>query len=159
MIINNKRGISAVIITLILVLLAIVIATVAWVVVNNIVQTESERVNIGTRCLAISIDTIGVTNTSMTAEYNVILKRSSGGDPIDGVKLVITNATLGISHVERYVGDIDPLDTITVLVNTTNGGTDIGVVNANKIEVIPYFVSDAGSDQDCTVSTEYQFTL
>ncbi len=155
---KNHKGLSAIIVTLILILLSIVVATVVWVVVNNIVQGESGRVDVQAKCLSINVEAETVTNASdagvSPVNYNVVLTRSAGGESIDGVKIVFTNATGGSSYVHTAPGNIAPLATTTV-----NTGAVVTITNANKVKVSPYFVSDAGEDQDCQVSTEFEFTL
>lgn len=153
--INNKRGLSAIIVTLIMILLVIVAAGLIWVVIRNVVSESTEQIGTGTDCLNVNVEATKVTNTSNGLSYDVTLTRNAGGESIGGVNLILTNASGTASHVYDRQNDIAPLATITQTIDTTTG-TEI--YNANKVEVVVYFTDSSGNNQACTVSNSFEFT-
>ena len=82
--IYDKRGLSAIIVTLILILLAIVAVGVVWVVVNNVLESGEGRVNLGSACLEVDVEPTAATSSDGIT-YSVTMTRSAGGDEIGGV--------------------------------------------------------------------------
>ena len=84
----NKRGLSAVIISMLLVLLAIVLVGVVWVAISGVVENSRQELEFGQRCLRVDV-------RPRKAECNdthcdVSYKRKAGGGEIDGVRIVMT---------------------------------------------------------------------
>ncbi len=156
--INNKRGLSAIIVTLIMILLVIVAAGLIWVVIRNVVSESTEQIGTGTACLNVNVEPTQVTG-DVDSNYSVTLTRNAGGDSIGGVNIIVTNATGTSSYVYDRAGDIAPLATVTQMVNTSdNAGTFAeGIGNANKVEVVVYFTDSSGNNQACTVSNSFEF--
>ena len=144
--IYDKRGLSAIIVTLILILLAIVAVGVVWVVVNNVLESGEGRVNLGSACLEVDVEPTAATSSDGIT-YSVTMTRSAGGDEIAGVKVIISNATGSYVHTE--LGNIAPLATKTIPITMPAGEV---VANANKVEVIPYFTDASGNEQLCSVA-------
>ncbi len=153
--INNKKGLSAIIVTLIMILLVIVASGIIWVVIQNIVEESTEQIDLSTDCLSVEVNAITVTNTSVqpSDDYSVVLERSAGGKEIDGVKVVLTNATLGVNNVSTYEGNIEPYGQKLVTF------TDSGVDNANQVKVVAYFKDSSGNPHDCAIPSTYEFQL
>lgn len=149
--IYDKKGLSAIIVTLILILLAIVAVGVVWVVVSNVLESGEGRVNLGSACLEIDVEPTVATNSS-NAIYSITMIRSAGGDEIAGVKVIISNATGSYVHTE--VGNIEPLATKTIQITMPAGEV---VTNANKVEVTPYFADASGNEQLCSVANPLEF--
>jgi len=144
----NNRGLSAVITTLIIILLVIVAVGIIWVVVRNVIEEGTEQLDLGTRCLAVDTRATIVVNTTGTT-YDVTLHRSAGGDDIGGVKLVFFNSTDN-SGVIDVSGNIVPLAT-----DTSN--VDGEVTDANKVQVTVYFTDASGNEQLCSQTNDFEF--
>lgn len=152
--INNKRGLSAIIVTLIMILLVIVASGLIWVVIRNVVGSSTEQISTGTACLNVNVEATKVTNSTNGLSYDVTLTRNAGGDPIGGVNLILTNATGTSSFVYDRENNIPPLATVTQTVDTTGANA---IFNANKVEVVVYFTDASGNDQACSVSSSFDF--
>src|SRR3989344_7388507 len=114
---SNKKGLSAIIVTLILILLSIVAVGIVWVVVNNILKGETGKVGTGTACLETNVEATRVVNSTLTPnDYAVTLTRDAGGDEIGGVKLIFSStwSNKTVTYVYPAAGDIAPLATNTV---------------------------------------------
>jgi len=77
--IKNKRGISGVIVALILVLLALVAAGIVWAVVSNIAEGGAGDINLRTRCLDIEIKPTQA-SCNVIGSCNVTIERTDAGD-------------------------------------------------------------------------------
>lgn len=144
---NKKRGISTIVVTLILVLLSIVAVGIVWVVINNILESSSGQINTGSACLEISVKATKVANTTAAGDiYDVTLKRTASGGNIGGVKLVLFNSTDNSGVVEFG-------DTLAVLESKTAEVNFLGpITDADKIEVTPYLAEDNGGTA-CSTTT------
>jgi len=143
---EDKKGVSAIVATLIIVLLVIVAAGIVWVVIRNIVQDGAEQVEFGQKCLEVNLEYVSVTESSSTecdpgeTAYDVTLRRSAGGDEIAGVKVALLNET-DSSELQEF-GVLEELETETATVCTEFS-------DANKMEYTAYFEDAAGNPVYC----------
>ena len=154
---ENKRGLSDVITTLIIILLVLVAVGIIWVVVRNVVQSGSEQIEITTRCVAVDLRAVSVTSVEGQAgNYTVTLQRRAGGDTIDGVRLVFLNATEASEVLYFGGGDLEfsQLQTLTRSVNTDTGEEgSYSLLDATRMEYTAYFKDASGNEQYCTTTT------
>jgi len=142
---KDKKGVSAIVATLIIVLLVIVSAGIIWVVIRNIVQGGAEQVEFGQKCLGINVNIQSVTEDS-EGVYSVRLRRDSGGGEIGGIKIVLLNET-DSSSVQNGFEGLNQL--------TTKTETFSGPANANKLEYTSYFIDNSGNEQVCSQTGTY----
>ena len=155
---NNKKGLSTIVATLLIILLTLVAVGIIWVVVKNVVQGGSQQVDLSSKCLAANVVATKVTNTSDNV-FDVTLSRQGGNDQMDGVKLVFTNAdgtTSSVTDVPLDKNNFGPLSTYTATatVDITPG---TGVPNPNKVSVVVYFKDSSGNAQLCSTATQLSF--
>jgi len=146
----GRQGLSAVITTLIIILLVLVAVGIIWVVVRNLLQEGAEQIDISAKCLAVdmtAVSVIPVTNES--GNYSVALRRGAGGEVIGGVKLTLFNST-GNSGVIDLGSALNELETKTQKVAT-------GVTNANRMEYTAFFTDASGTEQLCTQTNTFNF--
>lgn len=153
--INNKKGLSTVITTLIIILLVLVAIGIIWVVVRGIVEDTTKATDYAVECLKVDVRATSVAcSGSPTGDVcNVTLARSAGGNTIAGVKMVFHNLTSQRSSAVLdsrinanpvlNVGDIAPLTTKTAYLMST------GVNGTNRVDVTVYYLDDTGADQLC----------
>lgn len=144
----NKRGLSLIVTSLIIVVLVLVAIGIVWVVVRNIIEGGVEQVDYNTKCLEVNIRATAVTNTGDT-DYNITMTRTAGEDDIAGVKLVFFNEDGETSDVIGVDGNIAPLATVTKSV-------DGEIEDANKVELTPYFEDSSGNEKFCSTNS-YEF--
>ncbi|MBT3405014.1 hypothetical protein HN832_03770 [archaeon] len=140
---KNKKGLSAVITTVIFVSLALIAIGIVWAVISDIVQQGAEGVETRAGCLEVDVKATEVTSVNET--YNITLKRSGGGDAISGIKVVLMSDSEA-SSVLDVAGNIESLATEVKSV-------DGEILNANKIEITPYLVDSTGAEVTCTTTT------
>ena len=159
---KNKRGISAIIVTLLMIVLSLVAVGAVWVVINNVLGAGTAQIGSGTKCLDVDIKATTIkdttvpdaipANTQWGSNYDLTLTRSAKGEAIGGVKLVISNGTSN-SEVLDFGVALAPLETKKqALALTTNP-----VANATKVEITPYFIDASGNQQLCQQTSTSDF--
>jgi len=150
----QRKGLSLVVTTVIMVALVLLAIGIVWVVVNNLLKGSAEDVSIQSKCLAVNLDITaasckdslgpdGYRNCTLTVERGV------GGDAFEGLKLVFTDATGSGSVVDKG-GNIVELGTKTYEeINSTLIGT------ISKVEATVYFKDDSGNEQLCSGTVSY----
>ncbi len=144
---KNRKGISSIIATLILLLLTIVLVGIVWAVVSGIVKTSTEGATSGAQCFNSGID---ITSASCTGAgvCNLTVQRTLGTDVIGGLRAVFLDKN-GAGNVTDIDGNIQTLGTAR-LVNQP-----IGVVNVSEVDVAIYFTDTAGNKNVCSSPTKY----
>ncbi len=152
--INNKKGLSAIVTTLLVILLVLVAVGIVWGVVSNIFQGGEETAELSEMCLYTDVRVTAATCTPAPAGICSISLDRTGitDDALGGAKLVFENSTGTRSSVVDFPGDIEKL------VGSTNLTLNSGIANATKVEVTPYFIDASGNDDICPGSpTKFSF--
>ena len=140
----NKKGISEVILRIIMIVLVLASVVIIWGIINTFLTTQSGEIDVSTRCLKVDIEAKILTCSGVNNDVcDVTLSRSPRGDDIAGVKLVFTNALEETNYVHDVSGNFAPLQT-TKIVNITTG-----IANTNNVEVVAYFTDLSGNEQLC----------
>lgn len=150
---NNKRGLSTIIVTVLLIGLTIVAVGIVWAVVNNTLKKGAENVDVGTKCLGIDVRATSVVCSGTPATCIVRLERTgSRDDAISGVKLVFENTTGSRSPTPSdYAGNIAQLE------NPTTPAYTPGITAPDKIETTVYFTGTSGNTQYCPQPNIFTF--
>lgn len=152
---NNKKGLSTIVATLLIILLTLVAVGIIWVVVKNVVQGGSEQVTLDSKCIAANVVATKVTNASANV-FDVTLSRQGGEDDLGGVRLVFYNAEGTSSSVVDVPGTTYPLEALSTI--TVPATVDVGSVpNPNRVVVVVYFLDSSGAALLCKTSTERKF--
>src|SRR3989344_3645332 len=88
--VRNQRGLSAIIVTLILILLSIVAVGIVWVVVTNILKSNTENVSSGVGQLSLNLELQNVLIRD-TGEIDVIVKRNAGEGDLSGINFIVSD--------------------------------------------------------------------
>jgi hypothetical protein len=160
--IGNKKGLSDIVITLLIVVLSLVAIGGVWFVVRNVLNTGNQQTDVGAKCLAIAVDATRVTceTPSQIANHNCSVALSkTGSEAVSGVKLVFKNAITGTQSSAA----IDVAGDVAVAVGKTTAlaaETNTLVVKTSAldtVEVIPYFTDASGNIQLCQQKTSFKF--
>ncbi len=153
--INNKRGLSTIIVTVLLIGLTIAAVGIVAVVVNNVLNKQGQTTDFATRCLAIDVSATSATCSTAPASTCIVrLERAgSGTDTIAAVKLLFENATGSRTStpIDSASGNIAQLGTFTTVALTS------GVVNASKVNAIVYLKDATGTIQNCPNPSTFTF--
>jgi len=157
---KNKKGLSTVITTLLIVLLVLVAIGIIWVVVSNLVEKGTEQTQLTTNCLEadLQITYVAVGTTTLYGSYlNATIQRSSGESNLEipGFKLLFYYEG-GENFVMDIEGNLGPLETNKVTVTESNAPTEMNPIIVKKIEVAPFFLDSKGLQYICPV-TDYAY--
>lgn len=145
----NKKGLSDVVTTLIIILLSLVAIGIIWVVVNNVLESGTETTEINAKCLQVDIQANAASCTA-GGVCNVTYKRSAGGEDIDGIVIILSNGVA--SNQTQIAGNIAPLATKTL----TDFVTGLSPV-PNTAEIAAYFIDESGNQQTCAAGGAFEF--
>jgi len=147
----EKKGLSAVVTTLIIILLVLVAVGIIWVVVRNVVETGAEQIDINTKCVAVDVRAVSVAPVAgVDGNYTVSLNRKAGGGDIGGVKVNLFNDTSSSGVVDFGIA-IEELNTETKEIDTS------GVTGGDRIEFTVFFLDASGNEQLCTQTNSFEF--
>ena len=143
MLAKNKKGVSEIVVTIIIILLAIVAFAVVSVVVRGTVSGGAENIELSSNCLEVEMHAEKIARAldgdQQFIGYDVTVSRSSSGKALDGVKLMVENADERISG-ENIIEKIKALDKKTYLVPS---GVDFGLTQV-KVTAVPFFMKKSG---------------
>ena len=157
MIQKNKKGLSDIVITLMIVVLALVAIGGVWAVVNNLLKGQTQSADLASRCMNTNLQVTKAVCTGATVPKVpcLITIRQSGSEPIAGVIILMKDTVAGTVMTT-------PLDTAGVItiekvyfVASVAGLT----TNPNFVEVIPYLKDASGNVARCTTSASLSFTV
>ncbi|MBI3623331.1 LamG domain-containing protein [Candidatus Pacearchaeota archaeon] len=110
---GEKKGLSTVITTLIIIGLSLAAIIIIWVVIRNIVETGSQQVELGKYTVDMKIQKVG----ESLSGTNVTIKRNAGQGQVTGVKIIISDGISETSFDQKM--PIEELETKTFSVNYT----------------------------------------
>jgi hypothetical protein len=84
----SKRGLSTIVITLIIIVLSLVAVGIAWVVVSNLLKTQGEQATDSFGHMFISLDIQRVVQ-NQSGDVNVIVQRNAGPGELIAIKFVV----------------------------------------------------------------------
>lgn len=142
----NKKGLSTIVTTLIIVALSLVAVGIIWVVVNNLLEDSTQQIDKLTLCndIRIKVDSSTYNADESTVETK-ISREGSSEEEIGGILLVYSddegNEVGRQDHTENI--NIFSSETITTTL------TDTGQVTPSKVEARFYFINDQGEKSYC----------
>ena len=107
----NKRGLSSIVIKLILILLAVIAIVIVWIAVRNVIFSGSEEINIGKFTTKINIEDVKFNPNSVDLK----IKRYVGIGDVSGIKVVFFD---GLTYETfEYNSEIKELEEKTITLN------------------------------------------
>lgn len=153
--IKNKRALSGVITTLIIILLVIAAIGIVWFVVRPFISGGGETFNIGTKCLQTEVEVTAVM-CGTNDLCNVTLRRGSdGADELGGVNLIFYNSAGTDNYIKKAEGDIgqQELETVTDIDISDLSGTP------ETLSIASYFIDSSGSESACDETGSYTIAI
>jgi len=149
--IESKKGMSDIVVTLVIILLSLIAIGVVWVVVNNLIKSGTQNVEISAKCTNVQLEITAVScNATTGADCTVTVKKTGTSETLSGVKLAFSNST-GSYTANALDAPHDLASLVPTVLNGTTGTTfDSGVINPNSVEVTPYFIDSANNEYPCT---------
>ena len=139
----KKRGLSAVVTTLIIILLTLVAVGVIWVVINNVISRGAEEIELGQYTLDLQIKAAQIQNGDITV---VVVRRNPGQGEFVGMNFVFSNGT--DSEIIRENISLQELEEKTFTFTLTK----ISTANLKTISVAPIYKTSLGRESIGDVS-------
>jgi len=146
--INNKKGLSMIVSTLIIILLVLVAIGIIWTVVRNVINEGTETVNINSKCLEINLQVTAVNCEYDEGKCDVTVERNGGGSAIDGIRYVISDGS-GSNYTDGA-----GIDELSISTNETSLGTAT-TGNATSAYAAAFFNNSAGESQLCAATADF----
>ena len=143
----NKRGLSAIITTLLVVLLVLVAVGIVWGVVGNIIREGAEEVSLGKFTLKADITQASVDNSSNNV--SVTVERNPGKGELTGIKFVFSDGVN--SEVITRTTTLQELGSETFRFHLA----DLSVDNLLTISIVPVFKSSTGKELFGNILSNY----
>jgi hypothetical protein len=133
---KNSRGLSTIVVTLILIVLALVAVGAVWVVVNGLIKTNSDQANITGLILNLQITRVAAQGENLS----VTVQRNPGKGQMSKIKFVISD---GInSEVVTRNASIEEL--ASQIFNFPL--SQMSIANVKTVSIAPVFTSTGGED-------------
>jgi len=138
---KNTRGLSAVIVTLLLIMLSLVLVGIVWAVISNIVSSGTKQTSFQFGSLFLSLKLQKVKVDPDTGDISVVVQREVGQGELTGVAFVISD---GVENVlVKKSASIQELGSKRFTITSS----DLGDVSfAKSIQIAP-ILATSGGDQ------------
>lgn len=153
---KNKKGLSTIVTTLIIILLVLVAIGIIWSVVKGLLDDSRDDISNSKKCLDIEFSVSSLDTRDVNETTALTLRRSpSGIDDEVGVKVMLYSSDTN-TQLQYFGGEDAPIefgmgDVQTADVNTSTIQND----DVTQVDLIPYFIDEAGSEVVCqTVTTK-----
>ncbi|MBI4116225.1 hypothetical protein HY449_00600 [Candidatus Pacearchaeota archaeon] len=119
---KNNRGISAIIVTLLMIVLSLVAVGVVWVVISNVLSSGTEQVSSGVGQLLVNLKLENV-KIQANGDVQATVKRSSGQGELSAINFIVSDGTnsqvikkdaSGLKELGTQTFTITPADLTTV---------------------------------------------
>lgn len=150
MLTKNNKGISEIVVTIIIILLAIVVFAVVSLIVRGTVTKGAENIELSANCLEVEMHAEKIVKAldgnQQFVGYDVTVSRSGAGEDVNGVKLLVEEGETRVSS-DNIIEAIKPLDKKKYLVSAS------GIpFESAKVTVIPFFMKKSGDVFYCDES-------
>ena len=138
---KDKRGLSAIVLTVIMVGLVLVAVGIVWVVVSGILTTQTEALDYENMCLGLSFDVSTPTCDAGTCSMVIERGLASKGDPIDGIAITLSDETESMD--EEIVED-------NIAATKTVSMDSVTLAGSIKASMRIYFEKEDGTKHYCS---------
>ena len=143
---RDKKGLSGIVMVIILIALVLVAAAIVWAIVSNLLENKSGEIEVASKCIGINIKATAL-DCGADGKCDVTLERTatSTSEAVDGVGLTFSNLTDSSPEI-LVSGDIAALNILK---------DQVGVANANKVDVRVYINNSEGESVFCSQINSY----
>ncbi|MBI2629046.1 LamG domain-containing protein [Candidatus Pacearchaeota archaeon] len=136
---KNKRGISEVIVTVLILLLIIAAISILWVVISGFLKSSSETISLGVNTINLEIVDNSLKYKS-NGDLELRVKRNSGEGNLSGVKVLVEDES-GQQVSYDYLQSIGELETRNILVPESTISS-LGTIS--KVSIASVVISGSG---------------
>ena len=143
-----KRGLSPVIGSIILILLVVTAAGIAWVVIGNMIEEDLGDAAGGVGKVNLQIEEIEYDSTNVGKEFSIRIKRKKGEGKLAKIKLIFSNDDKTVvEEIANPSLDEFGMDTYSF---------SLAGIYLDKIEVIPIIEKESGKEAPVGVTDSYE---
>ena len=146
---TNQKGLSAIVSTLIIILLVLVAVGIIWVVVRGIVQEGAEGIELGKLTLDLEIKAAQIENGDVTL---VVVRRNPGEGNYIGMNFIFSDGTN--SEIIREDTVLQELEEQTFTFTLT----EISTYDLETISVAPIFELSSGKESVGNIADDFEVT-
>jgi len=146
----NKRGLSNVIVTLIIIVISLIAVGLVWVVVQNLIEGETDEISLGFVTVDLEIKDVKVQGNNT----EVKVKRKIGEGEISGLKFIVSDG-VNTEVIDKENVNISQLEEKTFILTSVELG-NIGFIK--EISVAPVFKLGSGEEKIGEVVDKFEFT-
>lgn len=162
--VNNKKGLSTIITTLIIILMVLVAIGIVWYAVLPMIKSGSQQVNYANMCMGIdfkaSLDSCTSSGTPAVYSCDITIKRepTSSSTSIDGIELAFADETSSTEDIAYYNDNV--ITEKKIIANENLIGTDEEDKESFEFQpykisrVRAYFLDEDGKKNFCTATTQ-----
>jgi len=146
---KDKKGLSQIVTTVIIILLVIVAIALIWGVVSKLLSDKGTQITNQGKCIDINLQATKIVPVTVngTTNYTVTVQRKMGGDgTVATAKLIFYNSSASSNISSSFGTFTNPGDVLTKTVS--------GVANATKVDVNSYILDDSGKSLFCGTTTK-----
>ncbi len=130
---KNKRGLSAVVATLLIILLVLVATAVIWVVIRNVISENSKSITLSS--FTINLEIVKVSPSNGTTNTCIEVRRNKGEGNLIGIIFSIRDELMK-THIYREEDvNLEELDTKEFCLNYTG--------NISSVSIYPLILTDS----------------
>ena len=147
---KNKRGLSEIVTTMIMVLLVIAATTIVWVVIKNILSEGAEEISAGTARVSLEIleDSVKIEDNSVS----FVVSRDIGKGDLSKVKVILYDIEDNTYSEEIDASSLGELGTKKI--DVTKGG----LTSIKKISIAPILKTESGKEKLYALADEIKYS-
>jgi len=145
----NKSGLSTIVITLLLIVLAMVAIGIIWVVVQNVLDQGTDDVDLGKLTTSLSLVKATVINSDA---LDVVVKRKAGKGSLLGINFILDNGEN--TEIIENLTVLNELDQRTFRLDPEMNAGDI-----KSVSIAPIFGTGEGDKSVGNVLDEYEIPI
>jgi hypothetical protein len=164
----QKKGLSSIVVTLILIVLSLVAVGAVWLIVSNLLKGQSDQVNLDKITFDAGISALSLDNS--TNNVSLVVQRNVGEANLKGMKFYFYNDSdaevmteyfiigeLGAKQFTFHLGmNISNLDSVSIvpIFNTKDGKDSLGnVADSFDVKKGIHTTSSGGNNSTCAPTT------
>jgi flagellin-like protein len=149
---KKNRGISGIIVAIIMIALVLIAAGILWAVIGKLLEGQEKDILGTQKCLGIQIEPTGFDCDNPYDNCSVHLKRATGStEQVTKVGITFSDED---ESVDEYLGEVDNIPAIRTITNINISDNDISN-NLTKVTV-RWFVEVEEEDFPCPGSTTFE---
>ena len=134
-ILHSKKGLSDVVATLMIILFVLVVASIIWGVIRNVISSGSEEIELGRFSYDLNIRSAYLDSQNSIDVVRVTVRRNAGGENLSGMRFTFSDG--GNSYIADRKTPLEETQERTFTFNSIEIGVNID--SLTKVSVVPIY--------------------